>query len=163
MKLWWLLGILVVLFALALLVARVAPRGHQSAQADRNTAVAYTISVDQPSPAHGDTVTFTGTFPAEAFRQAHHSQFHSNPTGTVVCSDPSTGAALLYGVTYFTKSGKDPDGNFTATSSPFLLDSPSWPDGAAGACSIVTGYWTDTHSDGVQFNQVAYTHFDVSP
>jgi hypothetical protein len=43
-----------------------------------------------------------------------------------------------------------------------MLDSPTWPAGETGDCSIVTGYWTMTHADGVRFTQVAFATFTVA-
>jgi hypothetical protein len=127
--------------------------------ATARTAIDYTLAIDQPNPARGDSVTFTGTFPATAFRQAHNSQFHANPYLTVLCSD--AGTTLYSDQTSFVKGAKLADGSVVGTSYPLTLDSPTWPAGAGADCQASSGYWTYSNADGAVYHQVAVTFFSI--
>lgn len=126
------------------------------------TAAAYTVTVAPSSPARGDAVVFTGSFPQAAFRQSRNPQFPNNPYGYVLCQDAAGVRVLDVTTVFFEKSRKLPDGSFEASSSPLVLDGPDWPADTAATCSISTGYW---HQDktAVVWNQVAWAEFAAHP
>lgn len=90
-------------------------------------------------------VTFTESYPKAAARQAHHSQFHSNPYTQVYCA----GQGFVTNVD--TKSAIS--GGFQATT--YALDLP------AGDCSAVLLYWVDDQT-GVHPVTVAFAYFTVA-
>ncbi len=113
----------------------------------------YTVAVTGEQPTSGQAVTFTGTFPQQAFRQAHNTQFHNNPYGYILCQDQTVADEL---VVFWVKGDKNPDGSVTASSYPVTLT-------GSGACSISVGYWTYSQANGAQWNQVSYLDFTVQP
>lgn len=129
----------------------------------RPGAVTYTLALDQPNPVHGQAVTFTGTFPQDAFKQARNPQFPYNPQLEVVCSVVSPNDFIEVQATDKSTKTKLPDGSIQATSYPVVLDLAGWPAGVGATCSAITGYWTQTNQAGVVFHSVASTYFTVSP
>lgn len=122
----------------------------------------YTLTLDQPNPARGSRVTFTGTFPQAAFRQAHNPQFHSNPYLTLSLFT-TNGWRLLITQPFGPKTRlKNPDGSFTCTSYPVTLEASDWPTGAVTGVAA-SGYWTDSRA-GPEYHSVASTsYFTVAP
>ncbi len=107
----------------------------------------YTLQCDQPDPARGDTVTFSGTFPQEAFKQARNPQFHDNPYLTVLIAD-ANGQTVFSQQTSFVKGARNPDGSVNGTSYPMLLGGP-------GIGQANAGYWTYDNKTGAVYHQVA--------
>lgn len=126
----------------------------------------YSLILNQTNPKVGDTITFTGTFPKEAFRQAHNPQFHQNPYLTIQCGN--TTSTVLRQSTSFFKSGSNPDGSLNGTATAYLLANSgngiTWPTGVSATCSASSGYWTDSNkTGGVTYNPVANLMFNVTP
>jgi hypothetical protein len=129
-------------------------------------ATTYTLALDQANPRHGDTITFTGTFPQDAFKQAHNPQFHQNPYLSLLCTHDST--RVLANSTSFVKGAKNLDGSFNGTSYPMSLTSNggndiNWPDGMDANCSASAGYWTYSNKTGAVYNGVSSVMFYVAP
>ncbi len=135
------------------------PTGNSSNKGD---VVEYTLELDQQDVHRGDSVTFTGTFPAAAFRQSHNSQFHQNPYLSVFLTDPATGSSVFGLTTSFLKKAKNPDGSFVGQSYPLLLDSQDWPAAAAAVGSATSLYWTDD-KEGVIYHFVSGVAVNVAP
>jgi hypothetical protein len=122
----------------------------------------YTLMLNQPSPVRGDTVTFTGTFPREAFRSARTAQFHENPQLSLQCGNELR-ITQRY-ATGFTRDG---------VSFPITLASASygsggsngytWPEGEGAHCVATSGWWTYAKATGAEFHFAASLTFDVPP
>ncbi len=123
----------------------------------------FVVTLDQPNPVRGATVTFTGTFPQAAFKQARNPQYPINPFFEVVGTVQAPNDFMVAQEMNKSTKVKLPDGSIQVTSFPVLLASPSWPVGAGATASITTGYWTQDHGGNAVFNFVASSEFTVSP
>ena len=131
--------------------------------------ISYTLTVDNPAPAHGDSVIFSGTFPQAAFKQSRQPQYPGNPAFSLNCGNSEETVMRYFISNLFHKDSKNADGSWNATATvPILLDSAggfTWLADALGVvCHAFTGYWTqDCAKCGPTWNPVADLTFTVDP
>lgn len=121
-------------------------------------AGAPSITLDQPNPVYGQSVTFTAVYPKEASRKVGRQQ-QVNPAVQVDCSQN--------GVHVFTANGgyvndtRLPSGELTGVSGPIQLgvlsNENTWTGGAA-SCSAALYYFG--HDELIHV--LAEIHFEVA-
>ena len=128
-------------------------------------ALAFTssITLNQPNPTYGDTVTFTSVYPKDAHGRGRTPQFPNQPNVQVSCFQGPT--QVLFENTVTVDETRIGNGWYQGTSGPIALREShnfTWAGGPAD-CSVtlysvsesqgqlVTSYWAQTffHVNGV--------------
>jgi len=128
--------------------------------------VTYSLGLDDADPQRLDVVTFTATFPQDAFRQARNRQFSQNPYLNLLCTHDDQ--RVLAMATSFNRDSKNRDGSVNATSYPVTLwsnggNGVSWPEGYDAEFTASSGYWTYSKAEGAVHHPVGWLQFHVGP
>lgn len=139
------LGVGVVAALILLLVAGVA------------AAADPALTLNQPNPVYGDTVTFTGTYPSEARRKVGKQQA-VNPNVDVGCYQNNI--RVFHQITSFPDERSNGDGTWTGTTGQVAL--AGW-DGQPAHCygTLYYFYKDGSPHGGLILTVVATTEFDV--
>jgi len=99
------------------------------------------ITLDQPNPRYGDSVTFTAVYPKEASRKVGRQQ-QFNPAVQVDCSQ--AGVHVFTANNVYVKDTRLPSGELTGVSGPIplgaIFNENTWTSGAA-SCSAALYYF----------------------
>jgi len=116
------------------------------------------IVLDQPTPAYGDSVTFTAVYPKEATRKVGRQQ-QWNPAVQVDCYQNF--AHVFSGNNVYVKDTRLPSGELTGVSGPIVLgalaNENTWTGGAATCYGTLFYFGHDE-----LIHVLAQTQFDVS-
>lgn len=126
-------------------------------------AATYTLTIDNPAPAHGEAVAFSGTFPQAAFKQARQPQTPNNPAFSLSCGNTTQTVYREFWSGIWSKTTKNADGTWNAVSAPLALDAASWPaDATEVVCHAFAGWWSWSHGSLI-WNAAGALVFAVSP
>lgn len=108
-------------------------------------ASTYSITLSNPAPVYGDTVSFTEVLPKDAFVNSRNPQFPTNPQTQIGCTQ--NGTTVYATVTSTLKGSKthNADGTYTIQTGDIPLygrtalggNQYDWPGGAADCSATV--------------------------